>query len=354
MFLYRRRRRVEPLDVHDTISDDSVNCLREERKSDYEMVDGILSFSQINTDFGEFSHEEMRKIVQAAEKEGWPDTVSKFFSSEGRNIEHLISGERRTKFKELLHLSGDEFVLDIGCGYGTISMQLSRHARHVVSIDSGLDRLRLFSVIKQQENIDNITILHNSDILHLPVKSDFFDVIVIVGVFEYLPTALMDQSITEAQHCILREFMRVLKPGGKLYMATKNRFGVQYLRGAADHNGLKFGPILPRPVANFLTRFFYKKPYRIIIDSLPGYKKLFHEAGFINTAFYWPYPGYQQPDMFVPLDDRAYSAGTTDWLTRFSGIPRLIAEFLSMTGLLPYLVHDFSIIAEKSKENGGG
>jgi ubiquinone/menaquinone biosynthesis C-methylase UbiE len=342
------------LDVHGTISDDSVSCLRDERKGDYEVVDGILSFSRINTEFGEFSHEEMREIVQTAEKEGWRDTVSKFFSSEDRNIEHLIVGEKRTKFKELIHLSGDEFILDIGCGYGAISTQLSRHARHVVSIDSGLDRLRLFSVIKRQENIDNITIIHNSDILRLPVKSNFFDVIVIVGVFEYLPMALMDQSITEAQHSILRELMRVLKPGGKLYMGTKNRFGVQYLTGAADHNGLKFGPILPRPAANLLTRILYNKPYRIIIDSLPGYKKLFHEAGFTNTAFYWPYPGYQQPDMFVSLDDRADKAGAAAWLTRFSGIRRLIVEFLNMTGLLPYLVQDFSIIAEKSKEHGRG
>jgi len=340
------------LNVHGAISEDSVRCLREEREGDYELVDGIVSFSLTNTDFGEFSHEKMREIVQTAEKEGWRDTVAKTFEFENSNFGHLVLDERRAKFKELLHLSGDEVILDVGCGYGAISMQLSRHARHVVSIDSGLDRLRLFSVIKRQENIDNITIIHNANILHLPVKSGFFDVIVIVGVFEYLPTGLMDLSITEAQHRILKELLRVLKPEGKLYMATKNRFGLSYLTGAADHNGLRFGPILPRPAANLLTRILYNKPYRIVVDSLPAYKRLFSEAGFINTAFYWAFPGYQQADIFVPLDNRADSAGANAWLTQYSGVRRAIMGFLNKTGLLPYLVQNFSIIAEKGEEHG--
>jgi len=309
--------------------------------------DGILSLASKSTTLGEFSNEVMRKFLRAAEELGWRKALETHIKPRNPAVLDLILDKRRSSFLQLLKPGGGDVAVDIGCGYGGISIQLAQHYRHVFSLDSGLERLGFLNIIRKQEPIDNIRPVHHEDVTSLPFAEGSIDLVVLVGVFEYLPLAYPERSIADVQHGVLEELHRVLKPGGYLYIGTKNRFGWPYWKGAADHNKLRFGPIFPRRAAEWLTQYLYKKPYRIIVDSFPAYRDLLKVAGFGDVHFYWPNPGYQFPDTFVSLN------GAPDYMNTFAdsssvgGWKKGVLSPLQRLGLLKYVVPHFSIVARK-------
>jgi len=287
----------------------------------------------------------MQRLLKAAEATGWKTVLENDIKKKAPAVVGLISDKRRSSFMELLPGIDGGTAVDVGCGFGGISLQLAQRFDRVFSLDSGLERLQFLNLIRKQENIGNIVPVHHEDAAALPFISESVDLAVMVGVFEYLPLSYPDLSISEAQRRVLGELHRVLKPGGCLYIGTKNRFGWPYLKGSADHNGLPFGPVLPRTLANWLTSRLYAKPYRIIVDSYPGYGKLLARAGFADTRVYWPVPGYQAPDRFVPLDSTALAGGAVNGST---GWRASTLATLQRSGALKYIAPHFSIVARKA------
>jgi SAM-dependent methyltransferase len=316
-------------------------------KRSYSMKDGILEMTSTSTTLGEFSNEQMQEILRAAEAQGWRSALATDVKAKNPAVLDLILNQKRSRFLELLPQPEDGIAVDIGCGYGGISWQLAKKYRQVFSLDSGLERLKFLNVIRKQENVDNLLPIHHANATSLPFADGSVDLVVMVGVFEYLPLAFPEKSIEDVQRRVLAELYRVLKPGGHLYLGTKNRFGWPYWKGDADHNRLRFGPVLPRFVADKLTHCLYDKPYRIIIDSMPTYRQLLRKAGFEDPRFYWPLPGYQFPDAFVPLHK---GADSTQPLARESsalGWKRPLIAALQVCGVLKYVVPHFSIVVSK-------
>lgn len=313
----------------------------------YRLEDGILVFTPNSTALGEFSREEMEELLRAAAGSGWKAALATYVEQKNPAVLELILDSRRTSFLTLLPQPQGGIALDFGCGFGGISVQLARKYRQVFALDSGLERLRFLNVIRKQERIGNIQAIHHENAASLPFADRSIDLAVLVGVFEYLPLAFPDQPVRNVQRRVLGELSRILKPGGHLYIGTKNRFGWPYLKGAADHNRLRFGPVLPRLLADWLTQRLYGKPYRIIVDSLPGYRGLLRGAGFREPRFYWPLPGYQVPDAFVPLWGGSDEANAPFDATMLPGWKGRAALALRAAGVLKYVVPHFSIVAQK-------
>jgi SAM-dependent methyltransferase len=305
--------------------------------------DGVLSFAGRSTRLGEFSNEEMHELLSAARELGWRKVLEERMAKRNRAVLELILDRRRSSFLSLMPGAVKGVAIDLGCGYGGISLQLARSYREVFAVDSGLERLGFLNVVRQQERIDNILPIHHENITALPFPEHCADLIALVGVFEYLPLAYPESPIAEVQQRVLGELARVLKPGGYLYIGTKNRFGWPYLTGASDHNRLRFGPALPRPLADWLTRRLYGKPYRVVVDSYPAYRRLLREAGFADARFYWPSPGYQFPDRFVPLDGEARPA-----VPQSAGWKGIAVSTLASLGLLRFVAPHFAIVASKT------
>jgi SAM-dependent methyltransferase len=313
----------------------------------YPSANGVLSLGAQSGTHGELSKEDMQEFLRAAEEKGWQWSLENIVMPKNPAVAGLILDDRRSRFLDLLQLPKNGVALDIGCGYGGISLQLARRCAQVFALDNGLERLGFLATIARQEGIPNVCAIHHEDITSLPFADGSLDLIVLVGVFEYLPLAYPEQSIEQVQRRVLAELYRALRIGGHLYIGTKNRFGWWYWKGAADHNRLRFGPILPRRLANRLTQRLYNRPYRIVVDSLPAYRRLLQDAGFENPAFYWPISGYQFPDHFVSLGDagrqtRALHPGA------LRGWKKGVTSSLRRLGVLKYVVPHFSIVAQKN------
>jgi arsenite methyltransferase len=159
------------------------------------------------------------------------------------------------KLLEDQRLTGDERVLDIGCGRGAVLIEAARrlHRGRIVGIDSWrsqdqsgnaasvtLSNARASGV---EDRIDIVT----ADMRQLPFADASFDLVV---------SNLAIHNIAEAEgrrHAI-RESLRVLKPGGTLLVAD-----FQYVRDYAAI--LRSAGALDAKTRNLGWRFWYGGPF---------------------------------------------------------------------------------------------
>lgn len=136
------------------------------------------------------------------------DMANLYNESEPRSLgaRNLIS--RRRFALEMLEsgLSHPLKILDAGCGTGEIVGQLIRHGHEVWGLDISEAMIRY-----AKENCA-VGRFQHGDIEHLPFRDNTFDVVVCLGVLEYLNTS----------ENALREIIRVLKPGGRAVISTPN------------------------------------------------------------------------------------------------------------------------------------
>ena len=100
------------------------------------------------------------------------------------------------------------FALDAGCGFGQWSIALTNTCDWVAAVDISHPRTAVARRIAKQNCVTNIAFL-KTDIESLPLDSGLVD-----GVFSY---SVVYYSDFEA---VVKEWYRVLKPGGRIYLCT--------------------------------------------------------------------------------------------------------------------------------------
>ena len=137
-----------------------------------------------------------------------------------------IYGDGLTKYQDRLNAIGFSecnHVLDAGCGYGQWSLALAEMNRKVSSCDISSLRIDLLSDLTKNLGVANID-LKVSGIDVMPYPDDCFDAVFCYGVIFLTPWR---QS--------LAELVRVLKPGGKLYV-NANGLGWYMFLWQEEHN----------------------------------------------------------------------------------------------------------------------
>ena len=123
----------------------------------------------------------------------------------------------KTRQAALRVISHDEGrLLEVGCGEGFFLTELAALNSRLQLW--GLDRWpQILEKARQRllaHRLNNITLVQ-SEAYHLPFEDGFFDVLVCINVLICLPR-------TEDLGRIVKEFSRVLKPGGKLVVEFRN------------------------------------------------------------------------------------------------------------------------------------
>ncbi|HBS49588.1 MAG TPA: protein-L-isoaspartate O-methyltransferase [Rhodobacteraceae bacterium] len=130
-------------------------------------------------------------------REGFVPDSKREIAYAGRNLE-LAPGrvilEPRTlaKMLDALNITGDELVLDIGCGLGYSAAVVAHMAQAVVAVEEDEDLAREAQQALADAGADNV-ILHTGPLIEGAAEHGPYDVILVQGGVECLPDALLDQ-----------------------------------------------------------------------------------------------------------------------------------------------------------------
>lgn len=317
---------------------------------DYPVVEGIPCFIKEKFYWAE-TKEELEKIIDISNKEGWHKALEISFKESRPQFFEGIIDKTRADFSYILPIDKQAKVLDLGAGWGSISISLAKQYKHVYALDAYYEKVRLLCMRSQQEKLENITCIC-SDGFKLPFADAYFDLVVLYGVLEWAGFVLKEESPVGAQTRLLQEVNRVLKKGGCAYICIENRCGIVYLLGYPDpHTGLRFITLLPRSIANIYSNLMHRGHYSAITHSLMGYKNILKASRFSEVEFYAPLPSYRKFYYLVPIEDsnivKYFINNLARAQTRLSRFLLKLAKIFQINQLIKYLVPDYAIIAKK-------
>lgn len=139
------------------------------------------------------------------------------FPYEARKIyEEQIIGEFENEFEVkyfnnfLRFLEGKSLILDLACGDGRHTLQLSKNVDNVIALDLSHNNLRMAK--EKCRNVGNISFTRGS-MFNLPFRGDIFNGIWFSQAFEYVPPDRRGGVFASIRH--------VLKSKGILYMSVE-------------------------------------------------------------------------------------------------------------------------------------
>ena len=138
--------------------------------------------------------------------------------------------ELRKRTANLARIQSGEQVLDVGCGTGTLAIEVARRVGRtgrVAGVDPGTEQIARAraKAARRHMPID----FQIGVIEQLPCPDQSFDVVFSTLMIHHLPASLKRQGLTE--------IARVLKPGGRLVIADFKRKQERQGRAARFHAG---------------------------------------------------------------------------------------------------------------------
>ena len=208
----------------------------------------------------------------------------------------------------ILELNSQQRLADICCGYGRHLLPLAQRGHTVFGID--IAPMMLAKARRWLEEVGVEAVILRADARQLPFADGSLDVVLnLFNSFGYCQSEAQNQ-------CILTETARVLRPGGKFLLETRNRphqimFAPHYLPMATS-DGQRF--ILrcryDQPAHRLISEWRRSKNGPVVhrasirlygIDELDD---MMAEAGLRKTAIYGdyeatPFAGYQRRVLYL-------------------------------------------------------
>ena len=176
---------------------------------------------------------------------------------------YIWNEEMRDTAMSMIDIQQDDMVLDVGCGTGFATEALIERSDNVYGLDQSAHQLE--NAWKKLGKHDPVTFTFG-DAERLPFASNTFDVVWSSGSIEYWPNPVL----------ALREFNRVLKPGGEVLVVGPNNPETTVMEKLADAIMLFYGK-------DEADRMFTEAGFTHIDHTLmgPEYKP---EVAIVTTA----------------------------------------------------------------------
>jgi len=247
---------------------------------------------------------------------------------------------RRTNLLESITeiITKKQEVLEIGCGTGVLTKWLGEKCKKVTAIEGSLPRAKLAK--RRTKNLKNVDI-YCGDILKTSLEDAKYDLITLIGVFEYISSSSEPMDF-------LKRISKALKKYGILLIAIENKLGIKYLSGCTeDHTGKHFQGIIGYPNGKTFT------------FSRSELKELLNKAGFQNIQFYHLFPDYKLLTTIIREVEEVLNLYPENWINapfeeylkeRYYIFPELLfLKSLIRARLLFDFSNSFLILASQSK-----
>ncbi|MFT6810972.1 MAG: ubiquinone/menaquinone biosynthesis C-methylase UbiE [Saprospiraceae bacterium] len=186
-------------------------------------------------------------------------------------------------------------VLDAGCGTGSHSSIIINRVKKVEAVELNLGMINKAKQKMFDAELEGRIAFHHASIDKMPIENESIDAIMVNQVFHHLPQDF-PKDFSKLQE-VIKEFNRVLKPGGVLVIHTCSN---QQLR-----NGYWYSKLIPNAVDLICDKY-------ILIDEL---SKMLENNGFDFKESITKALGYQGQSYFDvegPLK-ASWRAGDSVW-----------------------------------------
>jgi predicted O-methyltransferase YrrM len=194
-------------------------------------------------------------LAERAERQGWREALSGAFSGEELD---LAAHPERAAFIQLMRARDGGTVLEVGAGFGNITLELAKAGFRVVAVEPRPERARFIAVRARQESLPGqIEVLEQG--LEGLGEGKRFDAIVV-------------NEAASSDKLELARLKGLLAPGGVIYLGGRNSISWSGPVGGRSHS---------------------------------GYERLFARAGLRIRATYVSPRGFRNPSELVPLSEQA-------------------------------------------------
>lgn len=120
---------------------------------------------------------------------------------------------RETHWQDFFHNISGKKVLDAGCGHGEYTVFALRDGASVWAFDYSAEMLAATKSRLDRQQLQ-AEALYQGSVTEIPHGDESFDVVFCLAVLDHIPS--------DAREKAFKEFYRVLKPGGTLYLDVPN------------------------------------------------------------------------------------------------------------------------------------
>ena len=291
----------------------------------------------------------LKDVKDISSEKEFENYVKRTFQKEHRQ-EWIIGKLRGKKIFELMNKFNprlaESLILDLGCGPGGISLVLSKKSRWIIGLDIDKESISVAHFRAKISNRNNFSAILGSA-TNIPIRSDNFDFVLINGVLEWVPCSKPDQNPHFTQLEALEEVRRILKKQGMLILAIENRYYLRYWLGIVDHHSkLRFVPILPRKIADFICK---RKKGELYLNRTYSYFELnnmIKNVGFQIMAVYIGIPDYVFPEEIADINNKDEIRRKINSVRQRKS-RRIVWGIINEIGLMKFFSSNFIVACQK-------
>lgn len=174
-----------------------------------------------------------------------------------------------------LRLSVDSRVLEVGCGAGMLTTALAQRGYSVMAMDSVPAMIDLTRNRVEEAGVGKKVTPSLGDVHHLAFGDTLFDLVLAIGVVPWL------QEPEKA----IREFARVLRPGGHVIANADNRWRLHFLLDPAKNPYLAPARHAVKRVLQGVTRRAEARQTVARLHSIRDFDGMLSSAGLEKIAY---------------------------------------------------------------------